>query len=294
MATTAITDSAVRMRARFTALFFLTHPLPTTPRIDRISSPANPLFRDIRRAVWRGEAVSGGLWVAEGFHLLEEALRSERPTPTVICVESALNAVQEMVGGMESVRVAVIPDDLFGTLSSTEASQGVITLVQPAAWNLDQVFRGNSLVLILDALQDPGNAGATVRAAEAFGATGMIFMKGTVSPANPKTLRASAGSLFRMPFVAGLDGARTVAACQQYDTAIHAAVPWTGTERTAAQANFTLRAAIAIGSEGRGLSEVLQNAAQPVAIPTSGVESLNAAVAASILLYEARRGRSAV
>jgi len=87
-----------------------------------------------------------------------------------------------------------VPDALFESIAGTESSQGVIALVAPPAWILEQLFRGRSLVMALDGVQDPGNAGAIVRAADAFGATGVMFMKGAVSPFNPKALRASAGS----------------------------------------------------------------------------------------------------
>ncbi len=77
-----------------------------------------------------------------------------------------------------------------------------MALVDPPDWRLEQLVQGSALVVVLDGLQDPGNAGTIVRAAEAFGATGAIFLKGSVSPYNPKTLRASAGSLFRLPTAA--------------------------------------------------------------------------------------------
>ncbi len=82
-------------------------------------------------------------------------------------------------------------------------SQGVVTLLRPPTWTLDHVFRGLSLVVVVDGVQDPGNGGAIVRAAEAFGATGVVFLKGSANPYNPKALRASAGSVFRIPLVAG-------------------------------------------------------------------------------------------
>jgi TrmH family RNA methyltransferase len=156
---------------------------------------------------------------------------------------------------------------------------------------MDQVFRGASLVVVLDGLQDPGNAGAIVRAAEAFGATGVLFTKGTASPYHPKTLRASAGSLFRMPFVAGLDAALVRATLRQYRVAIYAAMPYTGVQKLAGATDFVRRCAIVAGSEGRGVSKELHGIAEEVAIPTTGVESLNSAMAASVLLYEARRQR---
>jgi TrmH family RNA methyltransferase len=87
------------------------------------------------------------------------------------------------------------------------------------------LFRGRSLVVVLDGLQDPGNAGSIARAAEAFGATGLMFLKGTVSPFNPKALRAAAGSLFRVPFAYGLDSALARAALQQNKLDVYAGVP---------------------------------------------------------------------
>ena len=88
----------------------------------------------------------------------------------------------------------------------------MIALVKPPVWTVDDLFRDRPLVVVLDGVQDPGNAGTIVRAAEAFGATGAVFLKGSVSPHNPKTLRASAGSLFRVPYVFGVDAAARAAA----------------------------------------------------------------------------------
>ncbi len=192
------------------------------------------------------------------------------------------------VSGCAESRVIALPDRLFQTLSSTVTSQGVIALVRPPAWEMEDLFRGpageQSLVVVLDGLQDPGNVGAIARAAEAFGATGLMFLKGTASPFHPKTLRASAGSLFRVPFV-------TAASFPARPVQVYAAMPFTGSERMAADADFSVPCAIVVGSEGRGVSPELMAGAEPVAIPTVAVESLNAAVAAAILLYEARKQR---
>jgi len=143
-------------------------------------------------------------------------------------------------------------------------------------------------------LQDPGNAGTIARAAEAFGATGIMFLKGTVSPFNPKALRAAAGSLFRVPFAYGLDSALARAALQQNKLDVYAGVPSNSSQpsKPLGEVDFTRRCAIVVGNEARGVSPQLRSAAIDISIPTSGVESLNAAVAAAILLYEARRQRS--
>jgi TrmH family RNA methyltransferase len=223
--------------------------------------------------------------------LLEEALRSERNVRVVLASESVRTTVERHVGGLRGPRVVVLPDPLFQTIAATETSQGVIALVEPPAWTIEQLFRGQSLVVVLDGVQDPGNAGTIARAAEAFGATGLLFVKGTVSPHHPKTLRASAGSLFRIPFVSGLDASLTRAALQQRRVDVYAAMPFTGTQQLAGDVDFSRKCAIVIGSEGRGISQELYGIGKDVAIPTVGVESLNAAVAASVLLYEARTQR---
>lgn len=254
-----------------------------------LSSIRNPLLKDVRRAVARGTLTEDGYAIAETFHLLEEALRSDREVRSVIAAESVKSAVENHVGRLARIQLIVVPDDIFPSLSATESSQGVIALVRPPAWTLDQVFRGRSLVVLLDGLQDPGNAGAVVRAAEAFGASGVLFLKGTVSPWNPKTLRASAGSLFRLPVLAAMDPDLARAAMEQRRIDVYATVPSGG--RLLADAELTRRCAFIIGSEGRGVSEKLRASAIDLRIPTHGVESLNAAMAAGILLYEAARQR---
>ncbi len=257
-----------------------------------LTSPANPLLKEIRKAVVRGCLTDGGYWVAETFHLLEEALRSDLDVKTVLAAESVHSAVQSHVRQLDRVRLMVVADPLFERLASTETTQGVIALVRPPTWTIEQLFRGQTLLPILDALQDPGNAGAIVRSAEAFGATGVLFLKGTVSPYNPKTLRASAGSLFRVPFVHSLDSDLVRAAIKQHRLDLYAAAPHvSGVSRLLSATDLKRRCGIVFGSEAHGVRQSLRSAALDLSIPTVGVESLNAAVAAGIVLYEARRQR---
>jgi TrmH family RNA methyltransferase len=260
--------------------------------METITSAANPLLKDVRRASQRGSLMDQGCAVAESFHLAEEALRSGCEVHAVLAAESAVAAV-ERLPGIAGVRFIMVPDRLFQSISATENAQGVMALVVPRQWKLDDVFAGCPLVVVLDAMQDPGNTGAILRAAEAFGASGAMLLKGTASPHNPKTLRAAAGSLFRLPFVHGLDAGAARDALQQRQTAIYAAVPARsgGSSRPADEADFDRPCALAIGSEAHGVSPELRDAALEVSIPTRVVESLNAAVAAGILLYEARRQR---
>jgi TrmH family RNA methyltransferase len=247
------------------------------------------MLKEIRKAILRGTTTEDGFAVAESFHLLEEALRSDCEIGAVFAAESVKSAVERHVGGLKKIRVVVLADELFGSISATQASQGVMALVRPPAWTLEQLFRGRSLAVILDGLQDPGNAGTIVRSAEAFGATGVVFLKGAVSPYNPKCLRASAGSIFRVPLVAALDERLLVAAVEQRKLEMFALMPKGAIE--VGECNFTEKCAIIVGSEGHGVSDRLRAKAKDVRIPTVGVESLNASLAAGIALYAARKQR---
>lgn len=257
---------------------------------ETLLSDKNPLLKSVRRAVSRGSLTDDGFAVAESFHLLEEALESDCEIGVVIVAESVKSTVSAHVRGLKRTRVVAVRDSIFAELASTETTQGVIALVRPPAWTLDQLLRGKTLVVVLDGVQDPGNAGSIVRAAEAFGATGAAFLKGAVSPYNPKTLRASAGSMFRLPVAAAVDESLLLAALDQRRVTLYAASPRAA--KALADADLSERCALVIGSEGRGVNPRLEERSTGLKIPTSRVESLNAAVAAGILLYEARRQRS--
>lgn len=252
-------------------------------------SARNPLLKDVRKAVSRGTLTEEGLAVTESFHLLEEALRSDCDIPVVFAAESVRRAVESHVRGLKKTRIHVLPDEILRGIWATEATQGVIALVRPPQWTLEQLFRGNALTVALDGLQDPGNAGAILRAAEAFGATGVAFLKGTVSPFNSKCLRASAGSIFHVPVVAALEPQLFLAAAEQRRMSVFALMPRGGVDIS--DAEFGNRCAIVVGSEGRGVSERLLARATALRIPTLGVESLNAALAAGIALFVARSKR---
>ena len=260
-------------------------------KVEVLTSSANPMLKDVRRAILRGGLTEDGYLVAETFHLLEEALRSDREVKVVLAAAKVRAAVEAHVRRLSGVRFAVVDDGLFLKLAATESSQGVIALVRPPEWTIEQLFRGRSLVVVLDGLQDPGNAGAIARCAEAFGATGLLFTKGAVSPYNPKALRAAAGSLFRIPFVHGVDPTLARAALRQNKLDVYAAAPYAPGRKTPADADLTRKCAFVIGSESHGVSVPLRTGAFDLSVPTIGVESLNAAVAAGILLYEARRQR---
>jgi TrmH family RNA methyltransferase len=216
-------------------------------------------------------------------------LRSGLEIGAVVASRSQAPVVREHFRGRNDLGVLEVEDNLFSRLSATEATQGVLTLVRIPEWSWDDLFRDQPLVVILDGLQDPGNAGNIARAAEAFGATGVVFLKGSVSPRNGKALRASAGSLFRVPFLTRVETYDLFEVLRRHGVELHVALACGDME--ASNADLTRPCAIVIGSEGQGASPTLVRASRPLWIATSGVESLNAALAAGILLYEARRQR---
>jgi TrmH family RNA methyltransferase len=256
--------------------------MPYTEKLAKrsITSAANPLLKEIRRAVARGSLTADGYCVAETRHLLGEAVRSGCEVKAVLSDSAE--------AGPSATLVA---PSLLQSVASTETSPGVIALVKPAEWTAEQLFQGTPLIVILDGVQDPGNAGTVVRSAEAFGATGVIFLKGSVSPHNPKTLRASAGSLFRVPTLHGVEAAAALELAHQHEVQLYAATSTGGSPLD--KTDLTAAAAIVIGSEAHGVGAEFSDAARAISIATKGVESLNAAIAASILLYEARRQRAA-
>jgi TrmH family RNA methyltransferase len=174
----------------------------------------------------------------------------------------------------------------------TEHPQGVAALVEAPQCKMQAMFppppRPAPLVVIAAGLQDPGNLGTLVRSAEAFGATGMILLPGTVSLWNAKTLRASSGSAFRLPVLA-LTADVAFTALRDHGVRILAAVARDGYGET----DLRGPSALLIGNEGSGLPEAwIAQADARVTIPFSGaVESLNAAIAGSVLLYDAMRQR---
>ena len=259
--------------------------------LDVISSRTNARVKQLRAAFQGHARLSGGMVAIEGDHLLEEALRSGMVLKTVFVSER--REVPKIVPrGVEVLRLA---EEVFGSVVETQSPQGVAALMVPPVSVLEDVMGSSgaaSLILITVGLQDPGNLGTLVRSVEAFGATGMLTTPGTVSAWNQKALRASVGSVFRVPVVGvtaseveGLKkrGVRLIAAVGADDAGVI----------SAQEMDFTAGCAVMIGNEGSGLAaEWMEMCDTRVTIPCPGpVESLNAAVAGSLLLYEASRQR---
>jgi TrmH family RNA methyltransferase len=266
---------------------------PKTPfRI--VQSKQNARLKQLRRALAQPLRDAGGLAGIEGPNLLSEALRAGLRIDCVFAAQGAEHLLEALRLPPET-EVLLLPRELLDSALATETPQPVAALVEPPVWTWARLLGGQRhaapLIVVLAGLQDPGNLGTILRSAEAFGADGVLALPGTVSAWNPKAVRASAGSVFRVPLLAAsIEECFTClreAGVKVFATAVHGAQP-------AHIVDLAGPVALLIGNEGNGVPKPLSaQAGGAITIPCSGpVESLNAAVAASVLLYEASRQRS--
>ncbi|NLY51960.1 MAG: RNA methyltransferase [Firmicutes bacterium] len=268
-------------------------------RARELTSPQNPMVKLMRSLYTRKGRDKTGLVPVEGSRFVNEALLAARRGVTSIEAlfyeegfdekGSEEQSLLEAAGAC-ACQVFRCSPSLFKTLTSTETPQGIAAAVTRPVFP-QRRSSGRELYLVIDRVQDPGNMGTMIRTAAAAGVDGVLCLKGTVDPFNPKTLRATMGAVFRIPITfydTSLDlleelscwGCRLIAADVDGDQ-FHF------------QADYGGSIAVIVGNEGQGIDPpLLSAAAVRVRIPlASGVESLNAAVACGILLYEAVRFR---
>jgi TrmH family RNA methyltransferase len=259
-----------------------------------IQSKQNARLKELRRALAHPGREKRSLAGIEGPNLLEEALRAKLRVDCVFAAQDSRHLL-DLLSLPPETEVLLLPRELLASALTTETPQPIAALVQTPEFTWLEILEASNghapLVIVLGGMQDPGNLGAILRSADAFGATGVVSLPGTVSAWNPKAVRASAGSVFRVPVLAATpdecfrrlrdSGVKILAA------AVRGAAP-------ANQADLAQPVALLIGNEGNGLTQELADQADgAITIPCPGpVESLNAAVAASVLLYEASRQRS--
>ncbi len=188
----------------------------------------------------------------------------------------------------EKLKAEIVSDRVMAAMSDTRTPQGVLAVVSRAEADEEEILRTeNPLILGLECLQDPGNLGTILRTAEAAGVTGVFLSAGCVDLYNPKVIRSTMGSLFRVPFVTEVDLAAMVGKMRGKGIRIFAA--HLAGSVLYDEPDYAAPSAFLIGNEGAGLSESLTSLADSrVRIPMAGqVESLNAAVSCAVLLYEA-------
>lgn len=230
-----------------------------------------------------------GLFVAEGRKMFGEA---PREWISGIYVSEVLTEDEELMREIGTLPHEIVADNVFRQMSDTQTPQGILTVLKKPSYTMDDILKGeNPLIMVLEDLQDPGNAGTILRTGEGAGVSGILLTKTCVDITNPKVIRSTMGSIYRMPFLyvenvlslkqkLAEKNVRTFAAHlkgkNSYDREV-----------------YTGGTAFFIGNEGKGLTEEAAGAADClIRIPMCGqVESLNAAMASGILMYEAARQR---
>ena len=262
-------------------------------RLRPVAGRHNPRLKELRLAFRRAELTAQGECAIEGVKLLEEALRSGRHLESVFFSESARPLAEKLLPQIGAhTETLVLPNALFNSIVPSDAPQGVAALLKLPAFSAAQLLDRSSEgpFIVAAGLQDPGNLGTILRSAEAFGAAGIFLTEGTVSPYNSKVLRGSAGSIFRLPWLR-ISSAELIPLLRERGVRLLATSSHQGTPLP--QISWTLPLAIFIGNEGAGLPrELTREMDETLAIPQAAqVESLNAGVAASVVLYEAARNR---
>jgi TrmH family RNA methyltransferase len=260
--------------------------------MDRVSSRQNPIVKRFRE-VARGELHDAML--LDGEHLIQEALAADVPLQTVATLDRLSRGAVADRAQRAGARLIVVSDAVLSAISPVRTPSGIVAIAsRPVARLEDVLARTPPLVVMLHDVQDPGNVGAIARAAEACGATGLVCSEGTADPFGWKALRGAMGSTLRLPTAArqflpdAIDRARA-SGLRVFALTTHAGTPLQ-------QCDLRTPAAIVLGGEGAGLpTHILDAVDTRLTIPMHApVESLNVAVAAALVMYEASRQRTAL
>lgn len=264
---------------------------------EKIASAANKkikLVQSLQKKKFREQEQK---FLAEGIRLAEMAIASDWSIDFAFCT---LNLFQHERGValLESLQEKNIPcyeldEKLFAKISTTETSQGILLVVDKKKNNLqDLQVKQKALYVVLDGVQDPGNAGTIVRTADAVGADGVIFLQGSVDAFADKTVRATMGSLFHLPVCTNVSTEELQKFLQEHQIKL-LATALDATAKPHFAEDFTQSCAIVFGNEGNGASQEILQAAEKIYIPMYGqAESLNVGMSAAIVLYEAIRQRN--
>ena len=255
-----------------------------------ITSRANARVKALRASFRCDASEPGDVLGIEGEQMISEAVRSGMKLQTLFIREGSVGVVERMCG-VAGTEVVVLSGEVFSSAVGTASPKGIAAMVA-VRWPEPCAF-SNGAVLILENLQDPGNLGTLIRSAEAFGARRVFLTKRTVNQWNAKVVRASAGSVFRVPVTrASLE--EIAAEVKSLGVVVYAAVAQEAGAASVMETAFGKKCGLMIGNEGAGLSaDAIGMAQHRVWIPCA-VESLNAAVAGSTLLYEAMRQRGSL
>jgi TrmH family RNA methyltransferase len=259
----------------------------------KLTASQNPLIKEVRMLKNKSAREKKGLYFIEGTRFVSEALKFSKEIRYLVVSESFSNGEQmkQIEGSFQNIYQ--VPDSLFRELSDTQTPQGILAVMGIKYNRLDEAELSGGLLVILDSIKDPGNMGTIIRTADAAGCTGIIVPEGCVDIYNPKVLRSTMGSIFHLPVF------RCENISQALETAKNKGFKLCASHLEGAvsiyEADLSGSTALVIGSEAEGICrETIDKADLLIKIPMEGkAESLNASVAAGIMIFEAMRQRLA-
>lgn len=269
--------------------------IPGDGLVTCIKSPDNRIIKTFKSLTMRKYREKSGLFPVEGIKLVEEALISGYDLEFVILTEKILLQIPNIINRLEQKNVPVysVSEPFFNRISETVTPQGIAAAVVSRKTDPESLINSvqNPIFVVVDRIQDPGNLGSIIRSADAAGAHGVFILKGSADAYNPKTVRATMGSIFHIPVLhigeqtVFLDALKT-SHIKLLITSIQAKLPVFKTD-------LTCPLAVVFGNESFGISaEIIRIADVSVKIPIAGqAESYNVAAAAGIVLYEVMRQR---
>lgn len=234
-----------------------------------------------------------GIFIVEGIRMFVEA-PVEQVEAVYVSESFYAKRAKELELEKWGRKLEIVSDSVFQHMSDTKTPQGVMAILKQMEYQLEDIVESvgkTPLLMVLDNLQDPGNLGTILRAGEAAGVTGVIMSADTVDIYNPKVIRSTMGSIYRMPFVYVEDLEAIVKGLNM--AGIHTYAAHLKGKNSYEAEDYTQKSAFLIGNEGNGLRDEIADAAEIyVKIPMCGeVESLNAAIAATVLMFEGARQR---
>lgn len=255
-----------------------------------ITSTGNAQVKELLQLQKKSKARNErNVFIVEGIKMFSEAPRNR--IEKVFISETLFNRKKQELN-LDGLKAEILSDKVFSHVSDTKTPQGILCIVRQKKTKLEEIFAQNPAhLMILDNLQDPGNLGTIVRTAEGAGVSGIILSKDCVDIYNPKTIRSTMGSIYRMPFLYVEDLENTIDEVKKQDIKVYAA--HLQGKNNYDEENYKTGCAFLIGNEGNGLrDEIAEKADIWVKIQMQGqVESLNAAIASSILMFEVCRQR---
>ncbi len=265
--------------------------------MKKITSSDNEIYKSFARLYKRKYRDREGLYIIEGINLIEEAVKNGAALKSIFIREDfEMSALERVAGSIDGdqksdVPVYMLSKALFDRTADTETPQGIAAVSKKPECSEEKFFNETDNVIVLDRLQDPGNIGTVIRTADAAGFAGAVIVKGTADLFSPKTVRAAAGSLYRVRLLYADSPEDAVSKLRERGRKIICTSPYA--EKLFYDADMAEKAALVIGNEANGVCAELQEAADMnVRLPMEGtIESLNAAVAAAVVMYEAVRQR---